>query len=412
MDEIAVSVICITYNQAGYIRDALEGILMQRTSFSYEVLVHDDASTDGTDEILKEYQRKYPDKIRLFLEEENQYSKGVDITRDILVPHVRGKYMACCEGDDYWIYFGKLQAQYDLMETHPEVSLCYHNAVVYTEDKDELGLNVIGHRSGYVEEQDVVCASKGWYPTASAFSRVEYALNYQDLHAPTGDEGRRCYMACCGRLYFINQAWCVYRNRSKGSWNAKFDQQEEVANKYICGSIRFLEEFNAYTCQKYEKYFYNRLADSVLWYIGMHGNDWCTVEQFRFYLDKLKVITGHKVDSVLDQIRAVEAIWCRDYYQVTIREKQSDLCKGSLFLYGSEDMEVIAAATALIIAHINICGIIVTDKEKSHVRLLDYPIFDVDEIDIEEDMIIWPCVLKRERLIRSLEDRGFKNIII
>lgn len=79
MDEIAVSIICITYNQAEYIRDALEGFLIQRTSFAYEILVHDDVSTDGTIDILKEYQKKYPDKIRLLLEEENQYSKGVDI---------------------------------------------------------------------------------------------------------------------------------------------------------------------------------------------------------------------------------------------------------------------------------------------------------------------------------------------
>lgn len=412
MGEIAISVMCITYNQAEYIRDALEGILAQRTSFAFEILVHDDASTDGTDEILKEYQEKYPDKIRLFLEEENQYSKGADITRDFLLPHVRGKYMACCEGDDYWIYYGKLQAQYDLMEAHPEVSLCYHNAVVYDESKDELNLNVIDHKTGYVEDEDVIYPRKGWYPTASVLCRTEYMLSYHDLHAPTGDEGRRCYMACRGRLYFINEAWCVYRNRSKGSWNAKFDLQEEVANKYICGCIRFLEEFNAYTCQKYEKYFYNRLADSVLWYIGMHGGECCTLEEFRFYIDKLKVVTGHKVDNVLDEIRTAEATCCTDYYQATIKEKRAELCKGSLFLYGSEDMEVITVATALIIAHINICGIIVADKKNSKVRLLDYPIYDIDEIDVEEDMIIWPCVLKRRGLIRLLEDRGFKNIII
>lgn len=149
-----------------------------------------------------------------------------------------------------------------------------------------------------------------------------------------------------------------------------------------------------------------------MWYIGMHGSECCTLEEFRFYIDKLKVVTGHKVDSILDEICVAEATCCTDYYQVTIKEKRADLCKGNLFLYGSEDMEVITAAAALIIAHIDICGIIVMDKKKSHVRLLNFPIYDVDEIDIEEDMIIWPCVLKRGRLIRALEDRGFKNIII
>lgn len=102
MDRIEVSIICLTYNQEKYIRDTLDGFLIQQTNFNYEILVHDDVSTDGTVEILKEYQQKYPDKIRLILEEENQYSKGVDITKDICFPLVRGKYIAFCEGDDYW----------------------------------------------------------------------------------------------------------------------------------------------------------------------------------------------------------------------------------------------------------------------------------------------------------------------
>ena len=184
MDEIAVSIICITYNQAEYIRDALEGFLIQRTSFAYEILVHDDVSTDGTIDILKEYQKKYPDKIRLLLEEENQYSKGVDILNDICIPQARGKYIACCEGDDYWIYFGKLQAQYDLMETHDEISLCYHNAVQYNEDKDKLTLSVCKHTSGYIKDPDIICPRKGWYPTASIFCRKEDMLKYPDWHEP------------------------------------------------------------------------------------------------------------------------------------------------------------------------------------------------------------------------------------
>lgn len=410
MKEIAVSVICITYNQAEYIRDALEGFLMQRTSFAYEILIHDDASTDGTDRILMEYQEKYPEKIRLFLEEENQYSKGKDIIKDILRPHIRGKYMACCEGDDYWIYYGKLQAQYDLMEVHPEVSLCYHNAVVYDEGKDELTLNVMDHRSGYVEEQDVVYPSKGWYPTASAFSRTEYALNYQGLHAPTGDEGRRCYMACCGRLYYINKAWCVYRNRSRGSWNGKFDNDEKVALKYICDSVTFLEEFDAYSNGKYKKYFYERLKSCVMWYVYAHCSQWFTVEQFRSYIEKLKSATEHKADKLLNRIYAVEAIHCIDYYPTIIKKELAGGVR-NLYLY-DQDAEVITAIVELIMNRIDISGIIMTKKDKN-TRIFDYPIYGIDEIKVSDDVTIWPvCFWKREQLISSLQDRGFKNIII
>lgn len=198
----------------------------------------------------------------------------------------------------------------------------------------------------------------------------------------------------------------------KGSWNAKFEQDEKVAQKYIRDVIVFMEEFNMHSQRKYEKYFYYRLADSVLWYIGVHGKEGCTLEQFHLYIEELKMITEHRADSLLDKIRTVEATCCRDYYQVTIKEKRSSLSRGSLYLYGSEDMEVITAVASLIIAQINISGIIVADKKKSHVRILDYPIYEIDEIDKDKNIIIWPCMLKRERLICSLRDRGFKNIIV
>ena len=101
MNEIAVSVVCITYNQAEYIRDAINSFLMQKTDFNYEIIIHDDASTDQTIEILKYYERTYSDIIRVIYEEENQYSKGVNIS-DTLFKLAKGKYIAFCEGDDFW----------------------------------------------------------------------------------------------------------------------------------------------------------------------------------------------------------------------------------------------------------------------------------------------------------------------
>lgn len=410
MDEIAVSVICITYNQAEYIRDALEGFLMQKTAFAYEILIHDDASTDGTDKILMDYQKKYPKKIRLFLEKENQYSKGKDITRDILLPYVRGKYMACCEGDDYWIYSGKLQAQFDLLESHPEISLCYHNALVYDVGIDKLTLNVEAHQSGYIEDRDIVYPRKGWYPTASVFCRTKYMLNYKNLHAPTGDEGRRCYMACCGRLYYINQAWCVYRRLSKGSWNSKIECDKKAAQKYIRDSVVFLEEFNVYSNGKYEKYFYERLRRCVMWYICAYDSQWFTLERFRSYIEELKAMTEHKADRLMEKIYTVEAICCTDYYQTVIKEKLAgSTCR--LYLYGC-DAEVITAAAALITAHININGLIITNRNK-YTRIFEYPIYDISEIKTDDNIMIWcVCYGEREFLINSLKDRGLKNIII
>lgn len=119
-----VSISCTTYNHAHYIRRCFDGFLTQQCDFSFEVLVHDDASTDGTQEIIREYHHMYPELFKPIYQKENQYSKGV---RGIMIrynfPHAQGKYIALCEGDDYWTDPLKLQKQVDFLEGNTEYSL-------------------------------------------------------------------------------------------------------------------------------------------------------------------------------------------------------------------------------------------------------------------------------------------------
>lgn len=136
-----VSICCITYNHAPFIRKCLDGFLMQETSFPYEILIHDDASTDGTDSIIKEYKLNYPNLIFPLYETENQYSKGFSLSpsnMDIKFNYSRakGKYIAYCEGDDYWTDPLKLQKQIDFMESHPDYSVCFHRCQ-YFDEADE-----------------------------------------------------------------------------------------------------------------------------------------------------------------------------------------------------------------------------------------------------------------------------------
>lgn len=127
-----VSICCITYNHAPFIRQCLDGFLMQKTSFPIEILIHDDCSTDGTTEIVKEYAAKYPDLIFPMYETENQYSKPNRQPIDFYnYRRARGKYIAYCEGDDYWTDPLKLQKQVDFMEANPEYSLCVHGIEVH-----------------------------------------------------------------------------------------------------------------------------------------------------------------------------------------------------------------------------------------------------------------------------------------
>ena len=131
-----VSILCDTFNHEKYIRETLEGFLKQRTEFPFEIIVHDDASTDNTPAIVKEYAEKYPQIIKCILQKENQYSKKVNFWSDITFPKAQGKYIALCEGDDYWIDELKLQKQVDFLENNPDYVITWTN--FYNKKEDEL----------------------------------------------------------------------------------------------------------------------------------------------------------------------------------------------------------------------------------------------------------------------------------
>lgn len=137
--EIMVSIICNTYNQESYLRQTLDSFINQKTNFNFEVIIHDDASTDSTAEIIREYQSRYPEIIVPIIEEENQYQKNVNITLDIDLPLAKGKYFAFCEGDDFWIDPLKLQKQVDYMENNPLCTMCIHSSIKVNKKGKSLG---------------------------------------------------------------------------------------------------------------------------------------------------------------------------------------------------------------------------------------------------------------------------------
>ena len=126
-DKPLVSICSLSYNHSKYIRKSLDSLLSQKTSFRFEIIVHDDASSDGTSEILREYAEKYPEIIKPIFQKENQYSKGIKPIFEYVFPMANGKYIALCETDDYWIDPYKLQKQVDFMEKNPDVVICGTN---------------------------------------------------------------------------------------------------------------------------------------------------------------------------------------------------------------------------------------------------------------------------------------------
>jgi len=209
-DEPLVTVTVLTYNHINFIRDCLEGILMQETSFPFLMIVHDDASTDGTAEIVREYTEKYPNIIKSILQAENLYSQGKK-SAPYWTPLLRGKYRAICEGDDYWTDPNKLQMQVDILEAHPEYSLCFHNAEVIYDDK-----KVRPHLFAHYEKEvytieDVI--SRPWFiPSQSMLIRRQLVQHPEwTKFIYNGDLALQLLMADKGPFYCINKPMSVYR---------------------------------------------------------------------------------------------------------------------------------------------------------------------------------------------------------
>jgi len=128
-----VSICSLTYNHEKFIRECLDGFLMQETTFPVEILIHDDASTDSTANIIREYEAQYPRIIKPIYQRENQYSRGASPGVTFLLPRAKGNYIALCEGDDYWTDSLKLQKQVDFLDENPDYVICYHDAKIIDE---------------------------------------------------------------------------------------------------------------------------------------------------------------------------------------------------------------------------------------------------------------------------------------
>lgn len=144
--EPLVSIICPAYNQEAFVAQTLDGFLSQQTNFNFEILIHDDASTDATARIIAQYAERYPTIFRTFYQEVNQYRQG-RICAPGLFLKARGRYIAYCEADDYWTDPRKLQLQVDFLESHPDYVITYHDAMAFDED-GEHGIQLTGALRG------------------------------------------------------------------------------------------------------------------------------------------------------------------------------------------------------------------------------------------------------------------------
>ena len=217
-----VSICCLTYCHKPYISQCIEGFLMQETSFEYEIIIHDDASNDGTREILEEYASKYPTLFKLILQDENQYSKGIDVMA-ILFSYATGKYIAMCEGDDYWTDPLKLQKQVDFLEKNPDYVLCTHYYSQFIQEESRFGLDLPYNLEGAVSfslSDYVACRNWCTQPLTSVFRKDTVDVHSLYKYENFKDMTLFYLILKHGKGYLHQDLMGTYRLQSSGIWSS------------------------------------------------------------------------------------------------------------------------------------------------------------------------------------------------
>ena len=215
-----VSVVCTTYNHAPYIAQTIEGFLIQETNFPIEIIIHDDASTDNTQDIIKKYAESYPTIIKPVLQAKNIWqNEGISPTFTIAFPMAQGKYIAWCEGDDYWTDPLKIQKQVDFLEDNPDFAGCFHRVqFIYEEENRNPALSNTNQKE-VVTFEDLVL--KNSICTASFIYRnKQFAFPDWLKNSSVSDWTLFLLVANCGKLRFLEETMGVYRIHSGGLWTA------------------------------------------------------------------------------------------------------------------------------------------------------------------------------------------------
>lgn len=250
-----VSVCCITYNQEKYVEETLKGFLIQKTSFPIEILIHDDASTDNTAKILRKYE-EMDDRISVIYQTENKYSKGEKPFIKYLFPKAKGKYIAMCEGDDYWTDPLKLRKQVDFLEENDDVVMSFHDRCIIRNDgkkETEVNRKLFNIKESYkILNTNVIHQLT---PTLTMMFKTtaikDFLISYPDKEKIFGgDAFLRAYLSTKGKLAYLNFTGATYRVHEGGIHSSSniISQKEKAIQTRVSmvKHIKGLNKKNAY----------------------------------------------------------------------------------------------------------------------------------------------------------------------
>lgn len=291
-----VSVLCLCYNHEKYLKRCMEGFLKQKVNFNVEIIIHDDASTDSSAQIIQEYAKIYP-FIKPVLQQTNQYSKGINIENSILSKLAHGKYIAICEADDYWTDPYKLATQVCLIEQHPNCHFVVHKTSnIYINGKQFGSIPRQPMKSGIYHREEIVptlIEQYLYHTTSYMFEAEKYHQYCENLpqfakEMTVGDYALQLYFSNLGDTIYLNKEMSAHVHNVPGSWTDKSHQQDfEASMKHTEMMNHCMALFDEYTNKHFHQNYINRVNKTEMHRL-YHNKEYSKILDYKEYSKYLK----------------------------------------------------------------------------------------------------------------------------
>lgn len=357
---IKVSVYCLTYNHVKYIGDALNSFLKQKTSFKYNIFIFDDASNDGTSDIVRRYIEEYPDIISAYISKVNTYGK---LERNALLQKLYdqflpGEYVAWCEGDDYWIDENKLQKQVDFMEKNLECLMTAHAFKIINYADNSITIKKHKEKDGYLSPEEIILQPNGNLATASLVMRKDIFLRRNGF--PTCNVEDVPMQLCAinqGKIYYFQDVMSVYRYMHEGSWCIDNALNKGKSINHMIEFVVFLNKYNDYTRKKFDSLIWNKIVLYISAIVETAAKaqirEICNVHGVKKgMLDEINRILSwfngmpQLLDEEINSINKSENIYIMGkgrYSRYVEKSLQSVNCKVKGFVVSNKDSEICVA---------------------------------------------------------------------
>ena len=410
---VDVSVICVSYNHKAFIENALSGIVEQKTRFKYEVIVYDDASSDGTDELIRKFAEKYSHTVFPILSRENLYSQGRSCFHEIIFPKCNGKYLAFCEGDDVWIDPYKLDRQIQYMENHDNCTLTAHNAAVANLrdasfspaqrfcDRDEFDLDM---------EEILLFHSGMRLTTASVVVRRKTALEIpaEWMSHGYGDLFVHFVAALRGEVHYFNRIMSVYRLFAPGAWTDRIVLNYKERIKHFFNLLDSYRLMNSFSKGVYKDIFIMSIQKEAVLILGL-----CKEIGDMSLSDVLEELSDSAIMTDREELlRLVRTVTDSQYLDESIKKALSDGDK--IMIYGAGQYADVLSKK-IIDSGFDFDGYIVTTGRKNTDNKNGKRVLDIHEYaasHMKATIIAAVSGTEWNNIKKAAEDAGVKEDII